>query len=58
MGTSGSSGTDGGGRSRPGRAGGPPRGADEAAGFTTAEPLGNGCAAGLGRVPVGWSDLR
>jgi hypothetical protein len=54
MGTSGSSGTEGGGRSRPGRAGGA-READEAGGFTTgaAEPPGNGCAAGFGRVPVG-----
>jgi hypothetical protein len=57
MGTSGSSGTEGGGRSRPGRAGGP-READAAAGFTTGEPLGNDCAAGLGRFPVDCSDLR
>ena len=51
MGTSGSSGTEGGGRSRPGRRGGS-RETDEAVGFTTDEPLGNDCGVGLGRVPV------
>ena len=56
MGTSSSSGTGGGGRSRPGREGGP-RETDEAAGFTTGEPPGNGCAAGLGRAPVDCNDL-
>ena len=53
MGTSGSSGAGGGGRPRPGREGGS-READEAAGLTTAEPPGNGCAAGLGRLAVDW----
>jgi len=54
MGTFGSSGTEGGGRSRPGRGGGA-READDAGGFTTGarEPPGNGCDAGFGRVPVG-----
>ena len=52
MGTSGSSGKEGGGRSRPGRRGGS-RETDEAGGFTT-EPLGNDCGVGLDRVPVDW----
>jgi hypothetical protein len=57
MGTSGSSGKEGGGRSRPGR-GGAAREAEEAGGFTTEEPPGNGRAAGCGRLPVGWSEPR
>jgi len=60
MGISGSSGTEGGGRSRPGRGGGAREAADEAAGVTIdgRELPGNVCVAGLGRVPVGWNDHR
>jgi hypothetical protein len=59
MGVSGSSGTDGGGRSRLGGGGGARevvKFALEAAGFVTVdgrELPGNGWAAGFGRVPVG-----
>lgn len=59
MGVSGSSGTDGGGRSRPGGGGGAREAVEsalEAAGFATGdgrEPPGIGCVAGFGRVPVG-----
>jgi len=54
MGTSGSSGTEGGGRSRPG-GGGAREAVDEAVGVTAdgRELPGNVCVAGLGRVPVG-----
>lgn len=59
MGVSGSSGTDGGGRSRLGGGGGAREAVEstlEAVGFVTAdrrELPGNGWAAGFGRVPVG-----
>jgi len=55
MGISGSSGTEGAGRSRPGGGGGPREAADEAAGLTVddRELPGNVCVAGLGLVPVG-----
>jgi hypothetical protein len=60
MGTSGSSGTEGGGRSRPGGGGGAREAVDEAAGVTAdgGGLPGNVCVAGLGRVPAGWSDHR